>query len=124
MLDYGDRYVSATVDVMNATNLTSTVEIKGLPGLNFDTYGHEYHPITSRSCAFICTEKVTKITSHRMHVIEFGQRIPNDFVVRFEHRHSNKGKLNVDFHDPNIKISYILVAVDVRIRYNVEIFQL
>lgn len=117
-MEYADRYVSATVNVINATNLTSTVEIKGLNGYNFDSNGQTYNVIKSRSYAFICTERMTKSKSHQKHVIEFGQRIPNDFVVRFQYENSDEGKLNLDFHDPNIIITYILVAVDVRIQYS------
>lgn len=91
------------------------MEIRGLYGHNLDVYGHVFDRIESRSYAFICTERMPKSTSYKKHVIEFGQRVPNDFVVRFQHQDSNEGKLNLDFHDPNIKINYILVAVDVRI---------
>lgn len=117
MLQYAERYASATVKVMNAKNLTSTVEIKGLGGHYFDMYGNSYDNLPSRSYAFICTEQMTKRESYQKRIIEFGQRVSDDFVVRFQHENSNEGKLNLDFHDPNIKINYILVAVDVRIPY-------
>lgn len=117
MLQYADRYVSATVKVTNATNLTSSVEIRGLGGHYFDMHGNTYDEMPSRSYAFICTEQTTKTKSHQKRIIEFGQRIPGDFVVRFQPGNSNEGKFNLDYHDPSIKINYILVAVDVRITH-------
>lgn len=113
-MKYADSYVSASVHVINATNLTSTVEIKGLDGHITDGY-NMYEKIKSRSYAFICPERMTKSKSHQKYVIEYGQRVPGDFFVRFQHENSYEGMLNLDFHDPNIKINYILVAVDVRI---------
>lgn len=122
MLQYVDRYVSATVNVTNARNLTSSVEIRGLGGHYFDMDGNSYDEMPSRSYAFICTEQTSKTKSHHKRIIEFGQRIPGDFVVRFQHEHSNEGKFNLDFHDPDIKINYILVAVDVRTTHMSEHF--
>lgn len=116
MLQYADRYVSATVKVINARNLTSTVEIKGLGGHYFDMDGNTYDDLPARSYAFICTEQMAKRKSHQKRVIEFGKRMPGDFVVRFQRENSNEGKLSLDFHDPTIKINYVLVAVDVRMR--------
>lgn len=115
MLQYANRYVSATVKVTNAINLTSSVEIRGLGGHYFDMDGNTYDEMPSRSYAFICTEQTAKTKSHQKRIIEFGQRIPGDFVVRFQHGNSNEGKFNLDFHDPSIKINYIWVVVDVRI---------
>lgn len=117
MLQYADRYVSATVKVTNAINLTSTVEIRGLGGHYFDMHGNYYDEMPSRSYAFICTEQTTKTKSHQKRIIEFGQRIPGDFVVRFQHENSNEGKFHLDYHDPSIKINHILVAVDVRTHF-------
>lgn len=90
------------------------MEIRGLYGHNFEWYGHAYDKLKSHSYAFICTKRIIKRKSHRKHLIEFGQRQPDDFIVRIQYYGSNEGKLNLDFHDPNIKINYVLVAVDVR----------
>lgn len=115
MLTYAESYVAATVKVMNATNLTSSVEIRGMEGHYFDMHGNSYENLPAHSYAFICAEQMSKSKSHSKRVIEFGQRVPGDFVVRFQQENSNEGKFNLDFRDPNIKINYILVAVDVRI---------
>lgn len=104
------------MNVINAINLTSTVEVRGLHGRNYDVYGHAYDKLESRSYAFICARPtIVSSEAHQKRLIEFGQRQPNDFIVRFQYHGSDEGKLNLDFHDPNIKINYILVAVDVRI---------
>lgn len=104
--------MSSTINVINATNLTTSVELDGVTDLDYDPEG-SWSPSKPRAYAFICTETEAKIKSQRKRLIEFGERLPDDFVVRLQDERSYRGRLNLDFHDSRIKIHYISVNVNV-----------
>lgn len=99
--------------MINATNLTTSVQIKGIMGMDFNPNHHEWQSSKPRSYAFICTEKNTNEKSQQKRLVEFGRRLPGDFAVRFQNDYSNQGKLRLDFNDPQIKIHYVLINVNV-----------
>lgn len=111
------RYVDATINVLNATNFTSSIEVRGFRGINIDgiTMLIRSKQVKPRSYAFICTQKEAKLKSQQKPLIEFGERVPNDFLISYRREHSDDGKLHLNFHDSNLKLTYIVVSVDVRI---------
>lgn len=110
-IEYGERFISTTINVINAKNLTTSVEINGLTA--------DSSSISKpRSYAFICAEQNVRNKSKQWHLIEFGERKPGDFMIRLQNEHSTQGRLNLDFHDPQIKIHYILVNVNVSTNVN------
>lgn len=111
-LDCRQRFLNATINVLNATNLTSTVAIRGNAGSNFDLY----QTITTkpRSYALICTKNDAKLKSWKKRLIEVGDRLSESgFVVRGQNEFSHKGKLTLDFYEPLVKFTYISVTVNV-----------
>lgn len=115
------RFVDATVNILNATNFTSSIEVRGFQGINIDGITLLILPkqIKPRSYAFICTQNDVTLKSQvliqQKPLIEFGKRVAGDFLIRYRRQYSNNGKLNIDFHDPYIKLTNIIVYVDVRI---------
>lgn len=109
-----DRFVDATIDVVNATNLKSSMEIRGFQGIRIDGISL-LGRVKPRSYAFLCTQNSIKEKSWKKYLIQFGKRLPNDFLVRYQSEHSKDGTLRLGFHDPSIKLNYISVAVNVRI---------
>lgn len=109
-----DRFVDATIDVVNATNLKSSMEIRGFQGIRIDGISL-LGRVKPRSYAFLCKQNNIKEKSWKKYLIQFGKRLPNDFLVRYQSEHSKDGTLRLDFHDPSIKLNYISVAVNVRI---------
>lgn len=109
------RFVDATINVLNATNFTSSIEVRGFRGINIDgiTMLIRTKQVKPRSYAFICTEKAAKVKSQQKPLIEFGERVPNDFLIAYRREHSNNGKLHLNFHDSNLKLNYIVVSIDV-----------
>lgn len=108
--------MDATIKVKNATNLMSTAEVRGDKGVDTEgmvVHGIRFHGIQQRSLAFICTQNVNKQMSQQKRLIEYGKRLPGDFVVHFQKEHSTNGKIEFNFHDPHIKFNHILVAVNV-----------
>lgn len=113
------RFMSATINVINATNLTSSVKIRGYVGSSFDL--HETITTKPRSYALICTKTDAKSKSRKRHLIEVGDRLSSGFIVRGQNERSHKGKLTIDFYEPLVKFTYISVAANVRNIYNFEI---
>lgn len=99
--------------MINATNLTTSVKIKGIMGVDFNPNRMKWDSSKPRSYAFICTENTLKEKSPQKHLLKFGQRQPGDFAVRFQNEHSKQGKLRLDFNDPQIKINSVTVNVNV-----------
>lgn len=113
-----ERFVDATVNVMNASHLKTKIEVRGFSGIEFGGYGsHARKAIKPRSYAFICTQKDAKEKSQQKLLIEHGAREANDFLVHYRQINSSNGRLSIDFHDPHLKLTYILVRVNVRTFY-------
>lgn len=111
------RFVDATINVLNATNFTSSIEVRGFQGINIDgiTMLIGSKQVKPRSYAFICTQNDAKVKSQQKPLIEFGKRMPGDFLIRYRRDYSENGKIYFNFHDPYIKLTHIIVYVDVRI---------
>lgn len=110
-------FVDAIINVTNAKHLTSSAEIRGDQGVNTEglvIHGIRFHGIQQRSYAFICTEQLTKPKSIQRQLIEYGKRLPGDSIIRFQIQNSSNPKIQFNFHDPLIKLSYVSVAVNVR----------
>lgn len=105
-----ERFVSATIHVVDATNLTSSVLIRGFQGIRIDGLSL-LGRVKPRSFAFICTHGNGKWMKKPL--IHWGKRLSDDFLVRFQSEHSIDGKLRFNFHDPLIKLNYISVTVNV-----------
>lgn len=110
------HFVDATLNVFNAANLTSSIEVRGFRGINIGEYMYNLNLIIRqpRSYAFICTQNDDKTKSPRNTLIEHGERVTGDFLVQYrQERCDNNGRLSFNFHDPNLKLTYIVVNVDV-----------
>lgn len=108
-----ERFLDATIDVVNATNLTSSIEIRGFEGIRIDGLS-ALGRVKPSSYAFMCTQNDAKEKMLSRRLIQFGERLPNDFLVRFQSERSKDGTLRLDFHDPYINLNYISVVVNVR----------
>lgn len=94
-----------------------SAEVRGDQGVKTEgmvIHGIRFPGIQQRSYAFICTEQSTKPKSLNRRVFEYGKRIPGDSIIRFQIQNSSNGKIEFNFHDPEVKLSYVLVAVNVR----------
>lgn len=116
------HFVDATIDVINASNLMSSVEVRGFSGI--DIFGltilGRLKRLKPRSYAFICTQNDVKEKSQQKPLVEFGKRMPDDILIQYRREYSNKGNLKLDFHDPYLNITYVLVNVNVRISYHLN----
>lgn len=112
------HFVDATLNVFNATNLTSSIEVRGFRGINMGDYMYNLNLPNRkpRSYAFICTQNDDKMKSPRNALIEHGKRATDDFLIHYrQERCDNNGMLSFNFHDPNLKLTHIVVNVDVSI---------
>lgn len=111
-----ERFVDATVNVINASNLKSSVEVRGFAGVQLEGISLlNRNPLKPRSYAFICTQKDAKEKAQSKRLIEFGKRTPGDILIQYQRLDSSNGKLNLHFDDPSVKLTHILVMVDVRV---------
>lgn len=110
------HFVDATLNVFNATNLTSSVEVRGFRGINMGEYMFNLNLLIRkpRSYAFICAQNDDKMKSPRNALIEYGERVTGDFLIQYrQERCDNNERLSFDFHEPDLKITYIVLNVDV-----------
>lgn len=105
--------MDAIIDAVNATNFTTSIEIQGFQGIRINALS-VVGRVKPRSYAFICTRHDAKENISKKRLIQFGKRLPGDFVVRYQIENSKDGKIQLDFHDPFIKLNYISIAVNVR----------
>lgn len=111
-------FVDATMNLKDVTDLSSTAEVRGDRGVDTEgmiIHGTRFHGIQQRSYALICTENMQKQLSQQKRLIEYGQRLPGDFVVQYQIQRSKNGQLTFNFQGPHIKFNHILVSVNVRI---------
>lgn len=112
-----ERFVDATVNVINTSNLKTSVEVRGFTGISIERPTMlTRNAMKPRSYAFICTKKDAKVKLHHKLLFEHGRREPGDFLVWYGEKNSSNGKLHIDFHR-QLKLTYILVRVNVRTFY-------
>ncbi|XP_031638361.1 uncharacterized protein LOC116350646 isoform X2 [Contarinia nasturtii] len=113
---YTDRkhFVDATIDVINATNFTSSVEVRGFVGINIDGISLQLLPeqVKPHSYALICTQNVAKEKLQQKPLIELGNRMPKDILIQYRQEYSNNRTFSLYFHDQYVNITYILVKVN------------
>lgn len=108
--------MDATINVMNASNLKTSIEVRGFTGINMERPTVlTKNAIKPRSYAFICTEKDVKGKSEHRTLFKYGEREPGDFLILYTEKNSSNGKLPLSFYDREVKITHILVRVNVRI---------
>lgn len=110
------HFVDATITVMNATNFTSSVEVRGFGGISIDGISIllPSKQVKPRSYAFICTQIDREKKLQPKPLIEFGTRMQDDFLLQYRREYSNNRKLSFHFYDQYLNITYILVKVNVR----------
>lgn len=119
-----DRTVDAFVNANNATNLTSTIEIRGLAAVGSDALDNFAYLIgrktfKPRSYAAICVRNPIHRLEHRGHILQIGERQPNDILIRFQRgivklRAGIYPRYIFDFDDPQVNITHVAITANVR----------
>lgn len=115
-----DRAVDVLVNVINTTNLMSSIKIFGLRGL--DSTNLIRLRLKTRSIAAICT-KTGMITMPRAenttNLIQIGKRKSNDILLRFQNVFVDTNseyrfpRYTFDFMDPDVNITQVTVTANV-----------
>lgn len=114
----------ASIDIRNASQFNVNIKVVGFRvGINLDaSYGYGYmQQIKPRSLAILCGA-TTRQRKQKYRMIEFGERVDGDLLVRLEKREisarftmaQNQPKFPshvFDFHDEAINISCVKWAI-------------
>lgn len=114
--------MNATVEIHNATDFITSVTIRGTAGFKFDADNRldwllDAPDIKTRSYALLCGDKNAKHL-HAKRIIEFGHKFPGDLLLHFQRefvgtKKSSVPRLTFNFHDDDVKIDLVVLAISV-----------
>lgn len=118
--------------IQNATDFTSNITIRGVPGFKFDVIEQldrllNIKMFKPRSLGLICTKNDKKHLKRKNIIYEYGNRIADDFVAHYQSEvvvaGNEKSKFSFDFQDSLVNISYVALTVDVSLFRSLDIVQ-
>lgn len=126
-----NRFVSATLNIQNGTDLKTFVEVRGFPGIKSDHFDAMFHILgrklfKPRSYALICANTKSNKVKLLQRSRHWGKRLPNDLLLRLETKRVTASigkipkhtfqyddtKININYVELNVNVSYHAFAAD------------